>query len=180
MKPIKIQIPKEMFSPAESISFSGSLKDFDPIVLGADTYTFPGQITWSIDITNTGKSFLIKGHVDGIAQTVCARCLEDATISFEGEIEGYFLENADVCCPDDIDADEFEILPDDKRIDILPLIHAAILLELPLVPVCRENCLGLCSQCGANLNLGDCDCRWAPSPYNSNNPFSVLADLDLN
>ena len=48
-----------------------------------------------------------------------------------------------------------------------PLVRDAVLLDLPLAPLCSEECLGLCPQCGANWNEGSCGCppvtdaRWA-------------------
>lgn len=54
------------------------------------------------------------------------------------------------------------------RIDLAPLAREALLLELPLAPLCRPACAGLCPACGADLNAGPCGCppadrdpRWA-------------------
>ena len=43
-------------------------------------------------------------------------------------------------------------------IDLEPLAREALVLDLPLAPLCREDCRGLCPTCGADLNQGDCDC----------------------
>lgn len=48
-----------------------------------------------------------------------------------------------------------------------------ISLALPVKPLCREDCAGLCARCGANRNQGACDCVEAPS----HSPFAVLASL---
>lgn len=55
-----------------------------------------------------------------------------------------------------------------EMIDLRPLVRDAILLEMPIAPLCREDCAGLCPTCGADLNDGKCDCppavgdpRWA-------------------
>jgi uncharacterized protein len=52
----------------------------------------------------------------------------------------------------------------DDVIDLEPLVRDAVLLELPLAPLCAETCLGLCPQCGTNWNDLPCDCRPAPDP----------------
>ncbi len=44
-------------------------------------------------------------------------------------------------------------------VDLAPLAHDAILLDLPLAPLCRSDCLGLCRYCGTDLNEAACDCR---------------------
>ncbi|MFR1639226.1 MAG: YceD family protein [Eggerthellaceae bacterium] len=70
------------------------------------------------------------------------------------------------------------MLPDDHVIDLEPLVKAALLLEFPLVPLCDEDCKGLCASCGANLNEGPCEC--APDEEGDEappNPFSVLKDF---
>ncbi len=48
------------------------------------------------------------------------------------------------------------------HLDLRPLVRDALLLELPLAPLCQEDCRGLCPTCGADLNLGPCECRPAP------------------
>ncbi len=52
----------------------------------------------------------------------------------------------------------------DDEVDLEPLARDAVLLELPLAPLCAETCLGLCPQCGTNWNESPCDCRPASDP----------------
>ena len=52
----------------------------------------------------------------------------------------------------------------DDTIDLGPLVRDAIVLELPMAPLCREDCRGLCPQCGADRNEGDCGCVAPPDP----------------
>jgi uncharacterized protein len=59
----------------------------------------------------------------------------------------------------DLDEDTYPLEGD--QLDLRPLVRDALLLELPLAPLCRADCQGLCAQCGADLNAGPCDC--APS-----------------
>ncbi len=51
---------------------------------------------------------------------------------------------------------------DGRRIDLRTLAVEQIQLELPLKPVCRQDCQGLCPQCGGNRNQVSCDCNPAP------------------
>ena len=57
---------------------------------------------------------------------------------------------------------------DHDRIDLEPVAREAVLLELPLAPLCKDDCAGLCAECGADRNAVDCghglepvDDRWA-------------------
>lgn len=177
-----IQIPAELFAVAESSHFEGKAV-LDMLNIGPDTYTFTTPVDWDIEITNTGAAFLVMGHAHAVAECACSRCLEPVELHLDGVIEGYFItedqervEQSD----DDDDApgeDEFEVLPDDHRIDLLPLIEAALIIEMPTMPLCKEDCAGLCSNCGANLNEGDCGCaEKVAREHEALSPFAKLAD----
>ncbi len=88
----------------------------------------------------------------------CRRCLGTVVGELVAEVDHeLFVE----------DPDELSYLLDRDEIDLEPLARDAVLLELPLAPLCREDCQGLCAQCGADLNEGGCGCeppldpRWA-------------------
>jgi uncharacterized protein len=53
---------------------------------------------------------------------------------------------------------------EEKEIDLSGIVHDEVLLGLPMNPVCREDCAGLCPTCGQNLNEGDCECPPASDP----------------
>ena len=52
---------------------------------------------------------------------------------------------------------------DGDQLDLEPVVREALLLELPLAPLCRSDCAGLCPRCGANRNEGLCRCAVAPA-----------------
>ena len=58
-------------------------------------------------------------------------------------------------------------------IDFTDAVQEQVMLALPMAPVCRENCRGLCTLCGSNLNKGDCGCNRTPS----DSRFDVLSSL---
>jgi uncharacterized protein len=59
-----------------------------------------------------------------------------------------------------IDPSEVQvILPGQTVIDLADDVRQTVLLSFPLKNVCREDCRGLCSRCGKNLNEGPCDCK---------------------
>lgn len=186
MSDTQIKIPAELFAPAESSHFEGTLV-LPEISLGSDVYKFAEPIEWSVQITNTGSALLVQGSAKGDAVVACARCLEDVPYSFDGEIEGFYLLD-----PEDMqdfeeaeDApgeDEFELLPGDHIIDLEELIKAALILEMPQQPLCDLDCAGLCPACGANLNKGECGCGGQSDVQEfdrESNPFAVLADIDF-
>ena len=60
--------------------------------------------------------------------------------------------------------DEEVYVIEDDFIDLAPLAHDAIFLDLPLAPLCREDCKGLCPFCGIDRNEERCDCVAPPDP----------------
>lgn len=177
MESTRIAIPHELFAPAESSYFSGVYK-LAQLQVGPDTYEFSKPIQWEVTISNTGDAFLISGEASAVANTSCARCLVDFDMNIKGEIEGYFLISTESRAPEGMEEDEFDVLPKDNTINVAPLIEAALLLELPLVPLCHEECKGLCSTCGQNLNVESCSCHQNASETidASENPFAILKD----
>ena len=89
----------------------------------------------------------------------CRRCLRPVG----GELRVEFRELFE---DDPRDGDTYQLRSD--HLDLEPLAREALLLDLPLAPLCAEDCQGLCPRCGADFNVGRCDCvedagdpRWA-------------------
>ena len=169
---------------AESSHFDGAF-EMGRLVAGPDEYSFERPVSWEVEVTNTGSALLVMGTADAVGSCACARCLEEVVVDFHGDIEGYFLVNgADAGGFDDSEdapgEDEFDVLPADHIIDLEPLICAALVMDAPQQPLCRDDCAGLCPQCGANLNEGPCGCGDDPELAafeQVSNPFSKLVDL---
>ena len=102
---------------------------------------------------------LVSADIDGTAAGECGRCLIDIEQDVQVEIQELFAYSSD-------EAFEYEVHED--TIDLEPVIRDAVVLSLPFQPVCQEDCLGLCPQCGVRLldNPGHehenaIDPRWA-------------------
>lgn len=85
---------------------------------------------------------LVSAEVDGVAVGECVRCLIEVEQPVEVEIQELFAYSHD-------EAFDYEVHED--SIDLEPLVRDAVVLSLPFQPVCQEECLGLCPQCGARL-----------------------------
>ncbi len=64
---------------------------------------------------------------------------------------------------------------DEGEVDLQELVMEQIFLSLPMRLLCREDCLGLCSECGANLNRKKCDCR----KHTGHSAFLKLKELEF-
>lgn len=172
-----VHVPEELLETATSLHFEGAVL-LEELACGPDAYRFDEPVAWSVDVTNTGGALLVMGRAEARATAPCARCLADAVYDVEGDIEGFFIMGDDeTAAPDDMEGDEFDYLPEDRVIDMVPLIVSALLLELPLVPLCDDDCKGLCPRCGANLNEGPCACDAEAAADAEESPFAALKDF---
>jgi len=104
----------------------------------------------------------VEGTVTAPWVGICRRCAEPVSGELCIPVRERYAE-APLAGPSDEEI--YPIVDDD--IDLGPLVRDAVVLELPMAPLCRDDCAGLCPQCGANRNEGDCRCvaprdpRWA-------------------
>lgn len=174
---VYIEIASQLKGPGDTVERSGVLA-LDHLDLADKTFAFPHEIPYTVALTHTGEGILLTGMVKTEAHTECDRCLEDTVVAVAGEVEGYFLfEEPEEHLSDE--EEEYQLIEDAEQIDVAPNIIAAALIELPLVTLCDEDCLGICPTCGVNRNLEPCECH-TEDAIDSSNPFSVLAGLDLN
>ena len=137
MDALRIQVPHELFAPAESSHFEGSIA-IPVMKAGPDLYDFAGPLAWQADISNTGDALLVTGTVEGEAKTACARCLDEVSFPVTGEIEGYFLLDETKAAPEDMDEDEFDVLHRGAAAGVPsdPVVRRGV--QGPLPPVRRE------------------------------------------
>lgn len=102
------------------------------------------------------------GAVAGDVVMACRRCLAELAREVSAEVDEVFL------TPAEAQSDE-EYLVVENEIDLAPMLRDAMVLALPLNPLCRDDCLGLCPVCGADRNRVACgheaspsDVRWGP------------------
>lgn len=139
--------------PIELTSFSTRLGDF-PITRCAPV---------ELQITNReNKRLLIQGDVDLTVSIPCSRCLKEVPTDIHFSVHKELkLEDSAVS---DEEAEDMDYLTG-FNLDIDRLIYEEILVNWPMKVLCREDCRGICSVCGRNLNNGDCDCqRTEPDP----------------
>jgi uncharacterized protein len=95
-----------------------------------------------------------RGTVEAPWHGVCRRCSNPVLGVSVVTVNERFVDERG---PGDDDA----YLVEDDFVDLAPLAHDAIFLDLPLAPLCREDCQGLCPHCGIDRNEESCDCRGA-------------------
>jgi uncharacterized protein len=120
----------------------------------------------------SGERVLVDGRIQGDLEVTCCRCAKGFPQHVEKEFSVEYWPDPKVTH----EGEEMELSYDDleigfyreDKIDLSALVAEQILLDIPMKPVCREDCKGLCDQCGADLNEEVCGCerkkldpRWA-------------------
>ncbi|MDR2106741.1 MAG: YceD family protein [Coriobacteriales bacterium] len=141
--------------------------------VGSRSFKLDDGISYEVTLTNTGGGVLLTGTARVAGVTECDRCLEDAAFEVSGEVSAYFILHPDRL-DDELADDESVPVGTDSTVDLAVPIIAAVISEMPLALLCRDDCAGLCPSCGANLNEELCDCAARAVP---DGPFAALSSL---
>ncbi|MET9482798.1 DUF177 domain-containing protein [Streptomyces sp. NPDC006638] len=133
-----------------------------------------GPVELTLRIESVMEGVLVTGTARATAEGECVRCLEPLGQPVEADFQELFsYHDADdrgrtrAEPGDDAEDDEDTLFIEDGLFDLEPVLRDAVVLALPMQPVCRETCAGLCSECGIRLdeNPGHhhdaVDIRWA-------------------
>ena len=111
-----------------------------------------------VQCESAGEGIWVTGSVDFTVVGECARCLEPLSWPQEATFEELFAyppTDARGARVDEDDDEEGErSIVEDDLIDLEPIVRDAIVLSLPMAPMCREQCAGLCPTCGVRLEAG--------------------------
>ena len=153
----------------------GSLRNYDV----NETVDIADSASWvqgEVKLIRTHRSILVKGTLHTEAEVTCSRCLSLFSCPLTLNIEDEYFPITDVASgtslplpeePGCFTIDEHHVL------DLTEAIQQYALLAIPMKPLCREDCAGLCPNCGHNLNQGPCHCL----PQQTDNRWSELNKL---
>jgi uncharacterized protein len=147
----------------------GYYRDFDfyvPKMADDDDDIVISEVEGVAKISRTPQGLLVQGEFTGQTQLECVRCLVEYTQKLKWDFTELYA-----FTPDNI-TDSGLLVPEDAHIDLQPLVREFALLDVPIKPLCREDCQGLCQECGQNLNEKDCGHK-----PELDSPFSALKQL---
>ena len=147
---------------------------FGNAVIGVPT---GGTLHVDLRLESLHDGILVTGDVRGTAEGECVRCLIEVSQPVRVEFAELFAYSFD---------EAFDYTVHDDHVDLEPLVRDAVVLSLPFQPVCQEDCLGLCPECGVRLldNPGHeheapVDPRWAALSQLAEQPgLESLNDAD--
>ena len=144
----------------EPVELEGSIdKEFISLPEG-DAYTVISPLQYNLTAVKISGGALVTGSCRTTVSGICGRCLDELTA--------------------EISADDIELFFDleevGEELDISEDIREELLLNLPMNLLCDDDCAGLCSKCGANLNKEECSCNKRAS---GSLAWSALDDLNI-
>jgi uncharacterized protein len=113
----------------------------------------PLQVTGRLEATGHGGYFW-RGRLEGRVRSACRRCLGEVLIPVSSSIEVLFSPDPDL----QDDPSVYPLPESATQVDVREAVREELALAVPGFPLCREDCRGLCSICGADLNQGACGC----------------------
>ena len=142
----------------------------DELELSHDSFDFNRLVALAAKVTRSQEMYTVRGQIKCAAGGECCRCLTPVEHTISPSLS--LLIHRREASEEELEAvedEEIEIVdPGTREFDLRKFVREEIILELPLRLYCREDCKGLCTSCGQDLNQGDCDCtedsvdpRWA-------------------
>ena len=155
----------------------GSTREYDideDIDIGGDKTT-TNRIKGTCSLLRTQRSILVQCNLASEAECTCSRCLSTFKQPVRFKFNEEFFPAVDiqtgVMLPPPEESNAFTI-DEQHTLDLTEAIRQYFLLAVPMKPLCKKDCAGLCAQCGKNLNQGKCDCTTEIDPR-----WSKLAGL---
>ena len=118
-----------------------------------------------------GNEVFVNGHIDARAQVECDRCLQPVELPVNTDFALDYISGAEYESTPAAELTEADLslsVFDGETIDINEIVKEQILLTVPARTLCREDCKGICPECGIDRNTGECSCvtdntdpRWA-------------------
>ena len=114
----------------------------------------------SLLVEKDGDDVLVRGRMRARVPQTCGRCLEPFPFDVVAQVDTRY-------CPRPARGEEVELAPDDLEVDFYAddllevdrLLQTETELGLPMKPLCRQDCRGLCPVCGGNRNVTPCVCE---------------------
>ncbi len=149
---------------------------------------FEGPLEIHLQLEKQEGPISVTGTLEGTAIRQCVRCLTDYADPVYVSVYAEYLPQAGsgskstaaeqgrkgtrraaqpVEPSEEADEEDELYWFEGDHLDLVPMLREQVILAAPMQPLCREECLGLCSQCGQNLNERRCGCppEQAPSPF---------------
>jgi len=127
-----------------------------------ESFDVTGPFIGAVRFLKTTETVLSNLQGELVVHLDCARCLQPFDARIEVESEEEFRPTVDISSGrvmHDTGDDEALVIDDQHILDLTEIMRQAIILALPITPLCQQDCAGLCPICGVNRNEEQCTCE---------------------
>jgi uncharacterized protein len=141
-------------------------RTIDPRQLPAEEdYRIVAPVVLEATVGKDKAKVRIVGHASTTLELACSRCLDGYEVPVDARFDLLYLPALESPGDEDVEVREEDIntaFYKEGIIDLAELLHEQLYLMLPMKPLCRDDCQGICPVCGANRNVTTCACetRW--------------------
>ena len=126
-----------------------------------------GRGAAELDLYAEGNHVFATGTFKGDLTVACSRCVEPVKLVIDERLLVTFMPTNEMPVDDpdaeegaEVPAGDLDLFPyEGEHVDLEPLFREQFVLAVPYAPLCKEDCKGLCPQCGTDLNTGTCTCE---------------------
>lgn len=126
-------------------------EEINGLEINGQIIEFVKPVSLTGKITNLEQIFMLDGIITSAIKINCDRCLDEFEYNFEAKVLEKF--SKDLSNEND---EIFQFQGDSINLDAA--VRSNIILNLPMQNLCSDKCTGLCSKCGTNLNISQCNC----------------------
>ncbi|MEZ0576984.1 DUF177 domain-containing protein [Halodesulfovibrio aestuarii] len=160
---------KEIIINDQSI-WQGSIDEF------ALPYTIKEELAARLFLIPQEQGCILHGSMTGAVNLPCNRCTQDATISINQNFDEVFILDEELSSDDTEPNVRIANESTGIEIEVAGVLWEEFVIALPVKPLCKEDCKGLCAECGKDLNTGKCECEDSTLDPR----FAVLRNLKVN
>ncbi len=148
---MKIELKRLTGTNTVSIPFSDTIDLSKETLYGQKPFKHP--VRASGIVTNELGVLRLRGTAKAIYSTACARCLKPLDILLTAEVDTILTDDPEAVEDDDL------FVVEGESVDTAEVMVPALLLQVQMTYLCREDCKGICPHCGADRNEVECGCE---------------------
>jgi uncharacterized protein len=153
---VRVDLRAVSAGPVETVA---EISADDPLFDGVDfSLAAPVRIRGRLTQSGAGRYYW-DAELRTVIEASCRRCLARVEVVIDSRLGVLFTED-----PSLEDAAAYPVAPAATELDVAGPVREELILAVPDYVLCRDDCRGLCVQCGKDLNEGACECRPEPDP----------------
>ena len=166
---------RDIEETTKEVVYDESTSELNPLLEHGPVhdFTFVRPAAVELRYYRSGREIFLEGVMRTTVIGQCARCLESFEFAQAPRFAFVLVPHEGRWAEGDLAGEADVTWYEGEEVDVSPMLRERLLLALPTLPLCRDDCRGLCSHCGGDLNTGPCDCADAADDPR----FAVLRNL---